>query len=623
MSLLSRWSKSQPTPSTQTAYLTEDIDAAEAAATLGVSAARWRQIAGTRANPNPVLPPDNKAGERGARWKLRHVLDYAAAQDRDLRQPLPPLLPLSGGPRYMPTGPSTGARPGYELSLPIGTDSSAVWAQLFIPTQTRRCGHPEQCLLLLTPLWPADAYQVGRDVPQYLLQAAARPGWGDALRAHPAGVSVVILNDEPSAWFVRAVLLDAQDLTTALSPTLAAMSESYGLSPDPQNFPAQDVATCLGWPALPWWPKGTATRSLCARWNPGAPVTTNIPEALRARERVTHWLLRQVPRIPATQSDFDEAARMYDPARQEGLHALIAKQHGLQPQAAGQVPEGYELAVTLRWDPASPSVTGADAQPSRALDQVMTTPHVPAEITTVLHHWLGDPTYTAPVYLPRDLLPTDWWDLVDQSRRVLPVAEDERTTPRWQRMISTHLRESADHNPDYDQDETSLDLGLIGPLNAPIILDAQGITIAAPTGYQPSASSWKDEPARALARRDDMERDQVRDVLLLTSPSGEVRGLYRTEYDDLAPMPAKGSWMTGLNGQAAVMVAACLDLATEDVIDLRNRAETSGDEPMEQLLRSAHTPLVISWPDLCHDAQLTLADYKAKRRRAVAGDGLS
>lgn len=609
--MLSRWSKPSTHPSPETAYLNAEIDAAQAASALGVSAARWRQIAGSRAEPNPALPPTQNPGERGARWKLRHVLDYAAAQERDLPQPLPPLLPMAGGPRYALAGPRT----GYELTLPIGTNSSAVWAQLFIPTRPRRCGHPEQCLLLLTPLWPADAYQVSRDVPQYLLQAAARPGWSDALRAHPAGVSVVVLHNETTTSSVRAVFLDAQDLATALSPDLAAMSRSYGLSPASKEIPACDVATCLGWSALPWWPQGTATRSLCARWNPGAPVTTNIPEALRDRERVTHWLLSQKPLVPATQSDFDETARMYDPARQEGLHALIAKQHGLQPPADDQVPEGYELAVTLRWDPASPSVTGADAQPSRALDQVMATIHVPADINAVLHHWLGDPTYSTPVYLPRDLLPVDWWDLVDQSWRVLPVAEDERTTPRWQQMIATHLRESADHHPDYDLDETSLDLGLIGPLDAPITLDPQGITIAAPTGYCPSAASWKDQPARALAMRDGMERDQVRDVLLLTSPSGEVRGLYRTEYGDIAPMPARGSWMTDLTGQAAVLVAACLDLATEDVIDLRNRAETTGDEPMEQLLRSAHTPLVISWPDLCHDAQRTLAQYKANRRQ--------
>lgn len=543
------------------AYLTAQIDTAEAAKLLRISQQRWRQIAGTRADPN--LQGTVQPGQRGARWAMRHVLQFAMTENRAIDD-LPPLLPDEAEPRYQLQG-------GAELVVPSMSPAKA-WAWLCVPTRDVRCGIDQAPVLVLAPLWPNDWPRIRANTHPFVREALAQPRWQD--QALGSGLTVVLLpigDNNLGYGHVRVQQIDADELDDILALGRALRPGSWGRDVDDYLVPAQDAADSLGWPAMPWWPEGTATRSTCSRWRPGHPVEISVPESMRDRVAASTWLTNREPGGLATRPDFDELARMFDPARTSGGH---------WDHAYVTAPDGYEPAVTLRWDASSPD-RQPGGHPFRALDHVMADPDTPETIAATIHGWLGDHTYAAPARYDYDNLPHPWPHLL---RRIdapqVQLAAVERT-PRWSRLLRAH----------HDAGDTIERLVTLGPLHAPAVLGNTGVTFAAPTGYHPDGDQANDTPGDALWTD---PRDPMHEILLMPSTGGALRGLYRTVSETIAPLPAKASWMVGLEGQAAVLTAAFTGRTTNDALHtIFNNPTPSWETPMYELLAQITGPVTL------------------------------
>ncbi|MFZ2343960.1 MAG: hypothetical protein WAW08_05140, partial [Candidatus Microthrix parvicella] len=391
---------------------------------------------------------------------------------------------------------------------------------------------------------------------------------------------------------------------------------------DHYTAPAVDIAACLGWPALPWWPKGTASRSLCALWEPGKPVTTDIPERLSDRRRAATWLASRTVDTPnifdafladafddpswlsrgrATDVDYGALARMLDPAHTEGF----ADQQARRTTA---VPDGFELAVNLTWEPVSPAPVPA-AQPMRALDHVLGSLATPADLGRVILDWVGDPTYTLPAHCPWTALPEPW-----RQELQTPIAdyvdEGDTTSPRWQRLLRAHQTYLDEAGVTDDDQPRFVELGT---LQAPAVLDEHGITFCSPTGYRPFRDDQEDQPGQALTAPDD-DDDKPFEVLLLTDAQDQTRGLVRFVSGRIAPLPGKSQVMTGPIGQAAVIAAAVTGATTESVTgDFVHYVE---HDPLVELIGKAtiDTPIVVSFGTLTETVADSLRQHRAAAR---------
>lgn len=582
------FSRSQAPSFAPNAYLEEFVSGDEAAAVLKVTGGRWRQITGTREDPHPLLTPHVTPGVRGARWHLRDVLAYALAEDRETAVPMPPLLPLPSdpgtGPRYVqPTDVPARVRLGRELTATGPFGSATVWAQWFEPTSAVRCGVRESSVLMVTPLWPSTQFDVQQVVESVVREAVATAGWSEHFRPGRDWLTVVVLpvGNDPLLRSVRQLVFTAAEVADlVMRRPLAARSVVA-------QMPAADVAACVGWPALPWWPEGTATRSLCALWEPGKPATTPVPASLADRARLAQWITRQEPWGRVTQADYAQLARMCDPARTDrrGFHAQV------------EPAEGFELAVDIRWDLSSPDQQPGQPDAFAALDQIMASQDVPADIEATLRPWLGDPTYAAPAHYDFDDLPDEWVGLI---REGLPYLDDkgDLDTPRWRHLRQVHEQQTLELHPDTPMDADEWDFAVIGPLHAPVIVDEHGITFAAPTGHAPFYGIFPEVPARAID-------GQVESVLLLASSEGHYRGLYRTTHGVLGVLPAKAQFLVGLEGQMAVLAAA---FTGHDVRDLITPITTAHDDStctaeLRGLLAKSTTALTIDPSTITHAAE--------------------
>lgn len=585
-------------------YLEGLVDAKEAARILGVSSARWRQIAGSRESPNPDLGPLSvEPGRRGGRWRLRSVLEYAMRADQSTNAPVPALLPPAGGARYEPVERRVAdAPPAREIQIrtAAGRQQHAVWAQLFSPTTYHRCGFEEPCVLFLTPLWPAGGIDVTANFWDIVIAALAVPGWRSSLGPRPAPLTVVTLGRDdrntPTATPVAVHEVTADEiarLDTHASRTSPNSHDQMRLGSRPVDYwvPARDTAACLGWPALPWWPEGTASRSTCAIWEPGSPVTITAPASMAERSEAVTWLTN--------------TAGHTTPAGLGDLMALISDvapaQFSSTRASEPTLPDGFEVAVNISW-PTAPDKPPSDARQDRALHAILDSPTTPPAVGRVLIDYFGDPAYTRPANVRLADLPPRWANLIrDHLEHAEPVERDV-ATPRW-RMLEEARQVAGPVDP------TAGRRVHFGPAQAPAIVDDQSVTWLAPTGYQ-AVDPDADHPHTALPAPDDPPHE----VLFLhdgLDTQGAPRGWLRTATDAVMPLPGKSQARTDEYGHSVVLRAAILRTSVTDVLEQDRRRtleafearEPVAPHEMERLLIALpQEPVTYEWSTLEHMA---------------------
>lgn len=583
-----------------TSYLDARVNAAACATMLDVTAGQWRRIAGTREAPNPDLPPLLIPGERGAQWHLRDVLTLALAEDRTLHgTTCPPLLPLPTGPRYTPVAEGLADdATGYQLTATRDGHTATAWAQLFTPTAPTRCGQTEKALLLLTPLWPTTDTDIADLLDLLITAAGTRPGWIQALAhtgigAPDSGLAVVVLpvgdlQTAAAQSSVQATVLSNTDTDDALSdlvsPYLPAAPAAARLPLYP--LPAADIAGCLGWDALPWWPAGTATATTCPQWEPGSAVDVEVPEPLRPAAELAHWITTLTPEWGVDARDLQALAASVDPAH---THAPLARAIGQDPAV------GFELAAHITWAPVA--ATAGDLDTTLAAQrQVMGSLDVPEHLIDVLLERIPDPDHAEPVYIPRDLLPTGWAHNLEVDSSSLDDLDVRLQAPAWRRVLAAHHAGTRRHG----HADTEVDYVITDELpgRALVAHDQRGITIAAPTAIRTRRITHTRTPADTICAP-----DRIATVCLLTTPDGEIRGLYRTTDSTTGVLPAQARWRTGLDGQAAMLVAALVGRTHIEALTGR-RSEPGALTVMEQLLAStAAAPKVLTGAQLVEIAR--------------------
>ena len=518
-------------------YLHAEVDGRQAAKVLGVSAGRWRQLTGSRQSPAEIGPGRVRAGVRGARWPLRQVFEYAMKRGREVRVPLPPLLPLeSGVPRYEPAS-------GRVWNAPDGVhlvrDKVSAWAQMLVPVSYELCGHPQHPVVLLTPTWPTGSFEIRASVLSLAAQALAQPGWADVLHREDPELAIVVLptaQNDSSDRLVRStrVVTIAGDLLGEILPSVGGGTQGApsrtGSGLVEYEVPVADVARSLGMTALPWWPAGCATSATCARWSPGRPVTVTTPASLRDRRQAALWLSqRGEERADEEQkADYQEIAHQIDPTPGAGLSSAWER----DPVA----PDGFELAVQLAW-PSPIRRRGSAGDWFRALDELLEDGEVPLPIArTALEHF-GDPRYARPAHLALDSFPEIWQPQVREYFRGLGTDEgvEVLSQHRW-RILDTYHREhsSAGGRP-----------VRVGPLKVPAILGEDHLTWFPPTGYQRGVD---DNPAKAIPAA-------PVEAWFAAVDDRQVRGWVRTLDYQFAPLPAKSQFNCGPSGDTDVLRA--------------------------------------------------------------------
>ena len=156
------------------------------------------------------------------------------------------------------------------------TAGVCAWALLFAPSDSYRSGADEPYLLLLTPIWPA-THLSDRDCEAILERASEVHGWG------------VIKDDGAAPSTTAVVAIDAGTAHPGRSVTAYASSSSQWRA---TWVEAEDVASCLGWPGLPAWPRATNTREFCTAWAPGSdPLVVRVPADAQRRWAAARRLL--------------------------------------------------------------------------------------------------------------------------------------------------------------------------------------------------------------------------------------------------------------------------------------------------------------------------------------------
>lgn len=586
-------------------YLRAEVSTKEAARILGVTESRWRQITTSRPSPDPVLGERiTRPGTRGGQWKLRGVLSYALEKDQRTTCPIPPLLPLpSGERRYDSIKGRVWNAPAHTfLNDPEPREiGGGVFAQMFAPRPYDLCGHEQPPVLMLTPLWPAADYDVLAHAAHYVAGALKVTGWADIMPSTPhLPVVIAPTGSEYSSppRMISVLEFDAPALK-ALAPALADPDQPQRWTPY-RIGPAEDyvvefsdIAACLGWPVLPYWPEGTATMSTCSRWKPGAPVDITVPASMQRRLEVARWLAHQPATSPEESDDLLSLAelfhvRSYDPHRSEWSPDL---------------PAGLELAVKINW-PEPLAKPSSPASGWRAVDRLYDDPATPPKIADDLAAWVGDPAFARPSTLRFADLPAPWPDYF-QALLARPAAVGEiPSSARWRRLEEA----AGDLNPAH------LRAAELGPLRAMALFGPESVTWLAPTGFSPDETD-ADRPELAIPS-DPTDPPQEAILMRSSHKSHVITGWVRTLHGGLAPLPAKAQWGLDDEMTALVLTAALMGKSMSEAQDAMNArlgdALEKQANPVElpmasQLQLIGDVPIAISWSDLTRYAESTWA----------------
>lgn len=373
------------------------VDASEAAAILGMSGPRFRQISGTREAPDAMLgAPRLEKGVRGGRWPLRRVLAYGMHHGREMRVPLPPLLPRpDGARRYEPWGPPQ------QVAAEAGGERIEAWAQMLESTSHERDG----ALFVLTPLWPTKSWRLRAALPE-LFQAFAQRAMLPQETPRPTAIIIPVIEEDPAPFWRVSVL----------PPT----------PQEPVYFaPFGDVARCLGWPAMPVWPRGTNAASAVAAWAPGRPVPVSIPAAWQAR-----WTAAQYALKLADQTADAALAGSY----RYTWWSVLSTMHHDQTFAPTKLPEDAEWAVDLRL-PELPEPGTQYALFIPAVDDLVGTLHAPSYVAEALLSYFGDWRYSGPHTIELKHLPSPWTERFNAFRTAgEPATPEQLRTARIERL---------------------------------------------------------------------------------------------------------------------------------------------------------------------------------------------
>lgn len=371
------------------------VNAADAAGILGFSGPRFRQIAGTREQPDALLgAPYLEKGVRGGRWPLRRVLEYGLHHRRPMQAAIPPLLPRpNGGARYRAYG-----RP-IQVGVVAGNGARVeVWVQLF---ESSRHGE-EETLLVLTPVWPTEEFPLRDSLGAVFAEFVRSAGLPAYLKRPPAVLLPVVERGE-HAWGV--LVIDSSELEQAY------------------YVPFEDAAQCLGWDAVPVWMAGTNSASALALWAPGRPAPVTIPVEWGAR-----WA--------AAQYSLQMAARVSDPELAGSYRGtwktMLDMMHVDYGKPEGPLPERAEWAAQLTLPERS---TERYSWYAAAVDEVIGDPSRPAYVADALLSYFGDWRYSGPHTIDLSLMPGAWSDRFAAARRAgVTVPGDQLHSARLRRL---------------------------------------------------------------------------------------------------------------------------------------------------------------------------------------------
>lgn len=382
----------------------KSLTAAEAAKLLGISLTRFRQLAGTRAEPDPVLGPPVKAdGVRGAGWPLRAVLQAALA--RGATGGVPPLLPDPNGPRYrLSTLPE--ARRMVSVNQRFGDEATA-WADLYEPT-----GYYGRALILVTPL--NGAYLSDGDLLRLTRNLAAQTS---DFPSTCNGATIVRMPIAGAYDFVPAI----RAVTTRLENEQVDMVAAY-------NVPAADLAGCLGWSAVPVWPEDSVSPAAIAMWAPSSPVPITIPAHAQAL-----WSAAMLAARTADEAS-DETLRLSARTLEAHLYdAVDGRRHENL-----SLDDGFESAVEWRPLPRPAHLDEAHTKDFFAAGSLLvSTAGLPAHATDAILGYFGDWAYSAPRGIDRRGIPDHWVQAFGLLRqRVTPLPDNERDTARVRALVA-------------------------------------------------------------------------------------------------------------------------------------------------------------------------------------------
>jgi len=540
----------------------------EAAKLLGISGGRWRQLVGDRGELDPILgSPIVTKGQRGGRWPMQAVLQYAMARKRTLGVQLPPLLPRGDGHRryVSASGVVWNAPKGVTLTVDrIGPVYGAkAWAEFLLPESDVLCGQQVPPLLVLTPLWPSEQHDILQALPILVNEASRVPGW----EIPPRGKQIMSVAIVPDGGSSVGLLLSTMVWVCQMPVPVFNPAKSHGWftvpgQPVVSQVPPSALAACLGLGKLPWWPEGCATSVTCSLWRPGAPVPLAVPESLVPRHQAALWLC-------------DQSAEMADTQRAQGYRALAVAVDitGSERDCIDDrsVPSGYELGVAMTWPSEIEAPIGLDIMVW--LDQVLGSPATPPDVGETLTDWFGDPSFAHPEQIRLRDLPDDW-------RQAIVDGYDEDVSglhPRRLRLM------------DYCDGRVGKAI-LFGPMRAPAYLGDDELVWLPPTGFAPESG------ACILST---VVSSGARDVLLARTAEGRVRGWYRTANGHASPLPAKSQWCVGENGDVRILYALLTGRSIHEVFNL-NGFQNDDLQRLTALFRTveAGSPVSLTWGNL-------------------------
>lgn len=380
------------------------LTAAEAAKLLGVSLTRFRQLAGTRAEPDPVLgPPVKSDGVRGAGWPLRAVLQAALVRGADAG--IPPLLPDPNRPRYRLSTLSE-ARRTVTANQRFG-DKATAWVDLYEPT-----GYYGSALILATPL--NGAYLSDGDLLR-LTRKLAEQGSDFPSTCH--GATIVRMPVAGDYDFVPAIRAVTTRLEDGQVDTVAAY-----------DVPPADLAACLGWSAVPVWPADSVSPAVIAMWAPSSPVPITIPARMQAL-----WSAAMLASRTADEAS-DETLRLSARTLEAHLYDAVRGRRNERLE----LPDGFESAVD--WRPLSRPAHLDDAHTKdffAAGSLLVSTAGLPAHATDAILGHFGDWAYSAARGIDLRGLPEQWAQAFGLLRqRATPLPDNERDTARVRALVA-------------------------------------------------------------------------------------------------------------------------------------------------------------------------------------------
>ncbi|MBD8537119.1 hypothetical protein [Plantibacter sp. CFBP 13570] len=474
------------------------ISGEEGASLLGVSAGRFRQLAGSREEPGLFGEPVLEPGKRGGRWPLRRVLQVALEENRELSAPVPALLSMERGFRYRRRGGFATHLEGDQFE-----PSGDIWVDVYAPTERVRCGFEEPLLVTVTSLsessasFPALVRHAGNEA--WRRYAGEHGTWGASNHRNqiPALAVVEIPTGEYARPWCRAWDVSEKE----------AGGEWNVYSSN--NVPAADVAAAIGLRALPWWPKGTATAASLAAWRPGYPVRFPFAPSTTALWNAMQWVRA---RAAGTSSESLEA-----------LRAALMMSIRVSAPRQKTPPEGFEEAAIIGIEDPGPIDEPREGTPwfVPSLDDLLADASTPRVIGTTLINHFGDRRFSAPHQILRANITGMW---VDWFERLEAGASSQivHREPRWQRLIDRAQSE---------EPTSDFKLTTAGPMNAPVLFTTDRIWWLAPSGYQ---SESQEHPSAT-------KPPGVTEVLIAAdSAANYPAGWWCTAAGDLAP------WPTGL-----------------------------------------------------------------------------